>query len=357
MKYLIIIFTKIFFNFIYLFIKIFPIQNKILFISRQTNKPSLDYRMIINKLPKNIKVVTITKRVEKNIKDAFKNNFLIMFKQMYHLATSKVCITDGYAPCISLLKHKKSLTIIQLWHSLGAIKKFGYQTYNYKMAKITNLHKNYNYIITGSKSMNKYFKKAFNYEENYLYPLGLPRIDYLLTKTKLNRNKILKKYPHLKNKKIVLYAPTFRENNNYHFEEIIKAFENTNFYLIIKPHLNTKQFINNSIEGFGTMQLLSVADYLITDYSAITIEASILNIPIFIWNFDIDSYKKYPGLNINLDNEFPGYVFKDINKLINKMKEKYNKEVINNFKNKYVVSTKIDVTDNIVKFILERMIK
>ena len=49
-----------------------------------------------------------------------------MIKQMYHIATSRVVILDSYCIVISILKHKKKLTIIQMWHAMGAFKKFGY---------------------------------------------------------------------------------------------------------------------------------------------------------------------------------------------------------------------------------------
>ena len=68
-------------------------------------------------------------------------------------------------------KHKKNTTIIQMWHALAAIKKFGYQTIGYtnglkpKIAKVLCMHKNYDYVISGSKEMNKYFAEAFNVEE------------------------------------------------------------------------------------------------------------------------------------------------------------------------------------------------
>ena len=47
---------------------------------------------------------------------------------MYYLATSKVCLIDTYIIPVSILNHKKELTIIQLCHGIGNIKKFGYQT-------------------------------------------------------------------------------------------------------------------------------------------------------------------------------------------------------------------------------------
>jgi CDP-ribitol ribitolphosphotransferase len=55
-----------------------------------------------------------------------------VFKAMYYLATSKVCVTESYCVPISILKHKKELKVIQIWHSSGAVKKFGYQALNTK---------------------------------------------------------------------------------------------------------------------------------------------------------------------------------------------------------------------------------
>ena len=43
------------------------------------------------------------------------------------LATAEVCIVDGYCIPVSVLHHRKELRVVQVWHALGAIKKFGRQ--------------------------------------------------------------------------------------------------------------------------------------------------------------------------------------------------------------------------------------
>ena len=96
---------------------------------------------------------------------------------MYYIATSKVVITDGYNVLISCLKHKKHTCIIQMWHALAAIKKFGYQSIglkdgmNPKTAKILNMHANYDYVLSGSDAMNKPFSEAFNTDIEKVYQL------------------------------------------------------------------------------------------------------------------------------------------------------------------------------------------
>lgn len=364
MSFLIYLIQKIF-NFIYMFFKLFPVDNnRILFISRQSDKPSLDFRLLIKELNKkgNKKIVVITKRIEKKYFVALRKNFFIMFRQMYHLARSRICIVDGYNVAVSFLKHKKSLKIFQLWHSLGAIKKFGYQTMiskkDRRIAKVSHLHKNYNYIIASSDYEIPFLMEAFNYDRNNFYIAGLPRIDYLLKSSMKNKKKIYKKYPDFINKKVILYAPTFRNNNDYRFEELIDKVDYSKYVLIIKKHENIHYEVSDLkgaylIDDFSTLKLLSVADYVITDYSAVSIEAAILNIPIYIWAYDYDEYRKSPGLNVNLKKEFGHYFREDIDEIYAMLDKKYDLNVVLDFKNKNVKYLDKRVTKRLANFILK----
>ena len=353
-------------KFIYFFLKVFPIRNKIVFVSRQSNKPSLDFMMLsdkIQELDKDVKIVFVTKKANKNVVDVMKSTFSI-FRQMYHMATSKVCITDGYNIAISVLKHKKRLKIVQLWHSLGAIKKFGcqslYSDRDKKIAKIMKMHRNYDYINGCSKTMIKYYSKAFDYDKNYFYSWGLPRIDYLLKNENEMKGKVYSKYPELINKKVILYIPTFRDNDNYKISELINSINLNKYVLIVKVHPK----MNVSIEkkqnlyvcsNFDSFSLLPVADYVITDYSGMMIEAAAIDKPIYLYTYDLDDYKNKPGINIDLEKEFKGFVFKDAVSLFKVLDgKKYDFNLLNSFKNKYVSSTNGDITESIAKFIIEK---
>ena len=59
----------------------------------------------------------------------------VMFKSMYHLATSRVCVLDSYWPPVSLLKHKEELRVIQIWHAIGKIKQSGLQSVGKKSGR------------------------------------------------------------------------------------------------------------------------------------------------------------------------------------------------------------------------------
>ena len=242
--------------------------------------------------------------------------------------------------------------------------KFGYQTLNTekskKTAKIFKMHNNYDYITYSSNDMIKYFSKSFNYKKNNFVPIGLPRIDYLLKYTKRNKKKIYSLYPEFKNKKIILYAPTFRDNDNYKINELIDAIDLNKYILLIKVHPNINYDVKYkknvyTCDEFTSLQLLAVVNCVITDYSGISIEASVLEKPVYLYVYDLKEYSKNPGINLNLKNELYNYVFEnpiDLYKKINE--ESYDINVIRKYKEKYVANYDGNVTKKLATFILER---
>lgn len=340
---------KISCNILYSFMKLKKTKNnKIVFISRLDNKKSLDFELLEKKLleeKKDLEIVFICKRVTSFTKDFF-GNIKYIIDCLSNLANSRVCITDSFVPAISVVKHKKSLKIIQIWHSMGAIKKFAYQTLgntsgrDEKTAKILNMHKNYDYIISGSKAMTKYFALAFGYSEKQFLNYGLPRMDYLLNTEKENKKKILKEYPILKKKKNILYVPTFRTTEDDKTIELVNSFDLSKYNVIVKAHARQNLKLNNKVltcDKFSALDLISISDYIITDYSGIAIEAAILDKKTLYYVFDYEEYKKNNGLNIDLFKEMPGCVFRDAKSIVKKIeKDDYNMNTLINYKNKYI---------------------
>ena len=156
--------VKLGMSFIYFFIKIFPIQkNKVTLLSRQSNEVNVDFDMLLDELRKqeNIKIVVLCKKIPKKLGKRIGYCFYII-KCLYHIATSKVCVVDGYSIPISSLKHKKQLVIIQIWHAMGAIKQFGKQVLDKQegsktiIANIMKMHENYTYVMCTSNATKKH---------------------------------------------------------------------------------------------------------------------------------------------------------------------------------------------------------
>lgn len=360
---------KVILNLLYRVLKIFPVQNKkILFCSRQSNDMPLDFVYIKRKLQDkddSIRCVTICKNIGHNMSDYIKFS-LAALKSMYHLATCRICILDSYWPAVSLLKHKKGLTVIQLWHAIGKIKQSGRQSVGRvsgretTYAKLFNMHKNYDYIIAGAKAWNKFYCMSFGTTEDKILNFGLPRIDYLVENKDKIKEVFFKEYSELKGKKIVLYAPTFRRNMESRWFDISEASHNSDIVIIIKNHPGQLgQYKKESpnllyVENWKTLDLLCVCDYLITDYSAIALEAASINKPTYYWIYDYEDYIKNNGLNIDIKKELSSYAFKNIQVIIDKIeKEGYDFKQYNEYKKKYLFEDVGKSTAKITAFIMK----
>lgn len=362
-------------NIIYFFIKLFPIKrNKVTFISRQSNQLSLDFTMIAEELKKqneNIEIVFMCKKLGNGVAEKLKYCFH-MVKQMYNIATSKVVILDSYCIPICILKQKKKLVVIQIWHALGSLKKFGYSSLdkndgrNGKLARAMKMHKNYTYILTSSNISKQFFKEAFNAKDEQMLVMNLPRVDFLKSKKEQEKMKIrfLEIYPETNNKKQnILYCPTNRKGQKIPLEDMIKDIPFDKYNFIAKLHDGTeiiyvedKKIQKDS--NFTGMELLHIADYIITDYSAIVYEAAITQKPIYLYAYDYDSYQINRGTYIDYMSEMPGPICKDFKDIIKMIKENnYDEEKEKKFCEKYIENIEENATKKLANLILSNINK
>lgn len=365
---------------LYSFFKVLPTQNKITMISRQSNSETVDFRLLRTEIEKEnekeekrkkIKVVTLCHKLEGGANAKFSEKIKYgfhMLSQMHHIATSKVLILDSYCILASILKHKKDLKIIQMWHSMGTMKKFGYQILDKKegskkeMADVMRMHKNYDYVFASSKAYAKQLAEGFGCETTKIRIYSLPRVDLLTSKEYKKEifEKIKEKYPEISAKKNILYCPTFRKEERKLEKEIYNMIEHVDFNkynLIIKLHplskIELKEDNKNVIldKSFSSMEMLFIADYLISDYSCIIYEAAVLNIPLFFFAFDLQEYLNNRGLTIDYEKVLPGIVSSNAKDIITAIENnQYDINSVMKFREKYVTNTK-DCTKKIVDFI------
>lgn len=372
LKRVIIVCSKIFLNFIYYFLKLLPIKKQIVFISMQSDYPSLDFQLLKNEIESrdfDLKLVFLCKKMESALSkktDYIKYVFNMIgyvLKAMYYLATSKVCVTESYCVPISILKHKNDLKIIQIWHASGAVKKFGYQSLDTEEGKSTNIaklmcmHRNYDYVIAPSEITKHIFSKAFNIEKEKIVKLGLPRLEYIVNKKYDKSEEIYKDYPELRNKQVILYVPTFRKEKNVDLKEILSyQLDKEKYKLIIKLHPLEKNDIPDEYKinsKYTTYDLIKIADYIITDYSILSIEASILEKPIFLYLYDLDEYNQNRGLNIDLNKELKTFTRKSFNDIMKKIENNdWDINEIIKYKEKYIEVDTSNTIEKLTDFIL-----
>ncbi|MDL5039894.1 CDP-glycerol glycerophosphotransferase family protein [Heyndrickxia coagulans] len=259
---------------------------------------------------------------------------LHMLRACRHIATSAYFIIDDYYFPLYLIKRIRDTEVIQLWHAAGAFKKFGYSTAGKSFGpseaytKHVPIHSNYSKVVVSSSEVIPFYAEAFRMPEEDIVPLGLPRTDVLFRKENglRARQKLFSRYPELRGKKLILYAPTFRGKSHGNTKTDIgpnfsamKKRLGAKYALIVKlhPYLPTATparpelsgFVYQLDEDFSTEEILLLSDFLITDYSSIIFDYSLLNRPIAFFAKDLDAYEQERGFYYDFGSFVPGPVF------------------------------------------------
>ena len=331
------------FKFIYKCLCFFPLKNnRLIFVDGQNLN---NVEMIVNEIEDmqdklDYRVICKNRQMNSNRKVISQYSL----EGIYYLATSKYWIVDSHLQIF--LKNnifpRMDTKYIQIWHATGAIKKFGQDScgeYLDSKNVLIKESKIIDYIIIASELWKIPFSTAFGVEKEKIKILGSPRTDVFFKKDRIEKSKqeFFEKNPQLKGKKIILYAPTFRDNDiknfklkldiNYFLKELPE-----NYILLIKLHPNISNWENKGhndkrIKDFSNHkdinQLMFISDILITDYSSIALEYSLLNKPMIFYAYDYHEYKNdIRGFYYEYENFVPGEVVKNTIELIKVLKEK-----------------------------------
>lgn len=339
---------------LYCFYKLFPTKNRIMFVSRQDDVPSPDCYLLskaIREEDQKIEIIQEFRRIPDSFIGKIKYIGYMLGRQMYLFATSKVVILDGYCILASVLNHKKELKIVQMWHAMGALKKFGFAAIGTEegkdpeVSKILCMHRNYDYVICSCKECAGHYEEAFGVPQNKIITMTLPRVDLLtdLRLKELVQARVYHVFPDLKKKKNILYVPTFRmhEEMGEKIKELIESVDFTRYNLIVKLHPLTKEKVDMNkcleCEGFTALELLNVADYVISDYSAFIFEVAAAEKPLFLYTYDLGAYMEQRGFFIDYNEEMPVPRYRDAETMIKALEcNDCDMERIRNFANKYV---------------------
>lgn len=323
---------------IYAMLKLAPTQNKVVFLSRQSDDTPLDFQLIIDQLrigAPQVKVKVICRTLGHNWL-SMAGYIPSVLAQMRQLATSRVAVLDSYSIPVCVLRHKQTLTVIQLWHGLGAFKKFGYAALDAAegntgragldprtLAHLMHQHENYDFVITSSRLGVDPYAQAFNIDASKVLVVSLPRADLLSDADAMAKTgeQIRAAYPQLKGKVNIIFAPTYRRHGD--IDQQVDALANAVDYqrcnLIVRVHPLTKLAHHDhrllGIEGFATWQVLGVCDVLVTDYSAIAYEMYLLGKPVYFFQADEASYETDRGF-FTKPSEWPGPRFTNATDLV-----------------------------------------
>ena len=354
------------------------VQNKtgkVTIISRESDEPTLDISMLVEELnSRGIETEVMAKLFTKDKTAGDLAGYLgTVAKQEAAILKSDVVVLDTYNIPVSMLPRIGRTKVIQMWHALSAVKKFGWQTVgsedgtSERTATLMRMHKGYDYVLAPSDATADIFAEAFRTDRSKIVKLGLPRIDYINSAVRGDARfktfgAIYALYPELAksdDKKIVLYVPTFRRDGMPDIKGLASALDPEKYVLIVSLHplYRSEEELpqaDNIIyeENISSFDLLGVADIIISDYSSMVVESTLADKPLFLYTYDIDQYRETTGLNMDFDAEAIGkYVFRDAESLAKALGEPYDMEALRAFRDKYIEVDTENCTGQLADFI------
>lgn len=290
-------------------------KNKIFFFSYYGNQygcsPKYISEYLVKNYPNKYDIVWQFNNVQAN-KDISGIRMVktMSLKYFYELCTAKVVVTNYRTT--DFFKKRKNQYYIQTWHSSLRLKQIEKDAED-------SLPKNYlemakkdstkcDLLLSGCKFSTDIFKRAFWYDGE-IFEHGTPRSDMLFKKNEELNVKIKESLGISSDKKVILYAPTFRKGDsldvyNVNYERVSSALKNKFggewiFLIRLHPHLisRSKELVygNNVVDATSyddIQELLSVTDVLISDYSSLMFDFVLTERPCFLYVPDLEEYIK-----------------------------------------------------------------
>lgn len=222
----------------------------------------------------------------------------------------------------SLHYKKKKCIYLNTWHGT-AFNTIGNEAGGRKDYDFSNI----DYFCYESEFQKKHCMAAFNTREDAMIPTGYPRNDTLYYVTPEEVKSLKEKMGLPLDKKIILYAPTWRDSTDNgktcaikppidvkYWEQRLKD----DYIVLFRTHAYTNKLLgvefNGVIRNYSTYpvvnDLFKVADVLISDYSSCVTDYCILERPIICFAYDYEEYKAARGLNIDFETEMPSGIKK-----------------------------------------------
>ena len=161
---------------------------------------------------------------------------------------------------------------------------------------------------------------AFQVKEKQIKITGYPRNDIMFDES-LDLNKKVRRKYGLHDERIVLYAPTFRDyikndSGGFTFQKKLspEKFQNTlgdQYKLLVRAHgaiedHSTSDSSCVDVSDYPDVEdLLVAADILVSDYSGIIFDFSLLEKPIICFIYDLETYKKERGFFVDIEHFLP----------------------------------------------------
>ncbi|TAH64164.1 MAG: CDP-glycerol:glycerophosphate glycerophosphotransferase, partial [Anaerolineaceae bacterium] len=355
------------FLYIHVFLKRPVVNNWILFESffgkNFSDSPKYIYEYISANLPGKYKCIWIIDKRRTNIPFRHKKIRRFSLRYYYYMARCGYMVFNSRQP--AWMVKREGNVFLQTWHGTPLkklvfdIEDISSATPKYKQ-QVYKQSRAWDYLIAANGFSNETFKRCFLFE-NTILNTGYPRNDILHSPDRDQIGAIIRKRLGIpKDKKTILYAPTWRDDEfydkgQYKFElnldlALMKRELGDEYVILIRTHYFIADSLDvSALSGFAynvskyddISELYLVSDILITDYSSVFFDFANLKRPMLFFTYDLEKYRDVlRGFYIDIEKEVPGpLVFtseeviegiKDIESIKERYRERY-EEFYNRF--------------------------
>ena len=330
-------------------------------------------RMVERGIDRDVELLTLFKE-SVSTRRAFKDRFRLPWL----LARNDVIVIDDYQPIIYRVPDS-GVRIVQLWHAVGAFKTVGYS----RVGKPGGpnpygpAHKNYTFATVSSTADVPVYAEAFGIPESRVVPTGVPRVDCFFDPGhgQAAREAALELFPGARGRFTILFAPTFRGNGarsaaydlgRIDYAALHALCVEKDAVCIVRMHPFVREplgipeeLTDRLLDGGGVQidinDLLFAIDLLVTDYSSIVYEYSILGRPALFYAYDLEEYVASRDFYEPYESFVPGRIVRTFDDLLDAIRrDEYEIEKVAPFASRHFDHLDGGSTDRVIDLILSR---
>lgn len=302
---------------------------------------------------------------------------------MDELASAKYVFLEDASDVVSCVDLRPETKVVQLWHACGAFKKWGMSTAELRFGGTAEsirrhpFYRNLSLVTVSSPEVVWAYREAMMLDgaesDGIVQPLGVSRTDVYFDEgfAAASREWLRVAFPHVGDRKVVLYAPTFRGRVNgakgpdAMDVPMMRRALGDGYALIVKHHpfVKSPPAIPEDCRGFAALAgpsdptdaLLACADVLVTDYSSVVFEYSLLGRPMAFFTYDLDDYRDWRGFYYDYDELTPGPVLGTTAELadyIAHVDERFDRAEVEAFRDKFMSACDGNATERICDAVL-----
>lgn len=252
------------------------------------------------------------------------------FRYYYYITRAKYWVNNMRQP--KWFDKRKEQVFLETWHGTP-LKKLVFDmddvfsaTPNYKMI-VYSQSRNWDYLISDNPFSTEVFQSCFLYDKSKILETGYPRNDILYASNRDELAASIKaKLGIPKNKKVILYAPTWRDDEfydqgEYKFQlkldlKYLREELGQEYMVLLRTHYfiadsidvtGLEDFVVNVSKYSDIADLYLIADICITDYSSVFFDYANLKRPILFFTYDLEKYRDVlRGFYISIEDDVPG---------------------------------------------------